>query len=87
MKKGIIKLLFFQALFLLSGCRAIGEGFVLMSLIIGIPMFLLMFIGGIFSNLKHKGKYSSIDGNLFENVIGLIVILIFIFGFIKGCSN
>ena len=50
-------------------------------------MFLLMFVGGIISNLKHKGKHSSLDGTLSENVIGLIVILIFVFGFIKSCSN
>ena len=75
----------------LMGCKSIVEGlvggFVLISFIIGIPIFLLMFLGGVFSNLKNKGKYSQIDGNLFENLIGLVVILLFIFGFVKACNE
>jgi hypothetical protein len=90
--KKIFTSLFIILLFsTLSGCQGLVKdfvgGFVLISLIIGIPVFILMFLGGIFSNLKHKGKYSSIDGSLFENIIGLVVILIFVFGFVKACSS
>jgi hypothetical protein len=34
----------------LNGCNGIVDGFILMSIIIGIPMMLIMFLGGIISN-------------------------------------
>ena len=58
-----------------------------MSIIIGGPMMLLMLIGGVYSNLKHKGKNSSLDGSLSENLVGLIVLLLFIGALVKGCNN
>jgi len=71
----------------LVGCKQIIEGFLLMSVIIGVPIMFLMFLGGVYSNIKHKGKYSSIDGNLSENLIGLIVLTLFIIAIAKGCSE
>jgi hypothetical protein len=90
MKKIKLAFLTFLISFLFVGCSAvdnIGGGFVMVAVIIGVPFMLLMFLGGVYSNIKHKGKYSSLDGNLTENLIGLIVILIFLYGIFKGCSD
>jgi hypothetical protein len=90
MKKVILPFLIFQISLLFVGCSAVDNavgGFVMLAIIVGVPFMLLMFLGGIFSNIRDKGKYSRLDGSLSENLIGLIVIVIFIFGLFKGCSN
>ena len=87
MKHIYILLIVFFLLFGLTGCQSLVEGFLLMSIIIGVPMMLLMFLGGVFSNLKHKGKYSRLDGSLTENLVGLIVLLLFIGGLVKACNG
>jgi len=74
---------------LILGCKSITDGiaggFVLLSIIIGLPLMILLFLGNTISSIKNKGKYNSLDGNLTENLVGLIVLLIFAFGLIKGC--
>lgn len=87
MRRNKILLIVLPLVFGLTGCKSLVGGFVLMSIIIGVPMMLLIFLGGLFSNLKHKGKYSSIDGSFSENLIGIIVLLLFIGGFIKACNG
>ncbi len=90
MKKVTLAFLTFQISLLFVGCSATNDavgGFVLLSVIIGAPVMLLMFLGGIFSNIRHKGEYSRLDGSLSENLTGLIVILIFLYGLFKGCSD
>lgn len=90
MKKVTLSFLIFQISLLFAGCSAAGNavsGFVVVAAIIGIPLMLLMFLGNIFSNVKNKGTDSGLNGNLAENLIGLIVIVIFLFGIFKGCSN
>jgi hypothetical protein len=73
----------------LSGCKSIADGmvggFVLLSIIIGLPLMISLFLGNTISSIKNKGKYNSIDGNPTENLIGLIVLLLFAFGLIRGC--
>lgn len=90
MKKIKLVFLTFLISFLFVGCSAVNNvagGFVMVAVIIGIPFMLLMFLGNIYSNIKNKGEYSRLDGNLTENLIGLIVILIFLYGIFKGCSD
>ncbi len=88
MKKTTICVICFFALGLL-GCKSIAdglvEGFVLLSIIIGLPLMILLFLGNTISSIKNKGKYNSIDGSPTENIIGLMVLLLFAFGLIKGC--
>lgn len=84
--KRFLPFLFIIAI-VLNGCNGIIDGFILLSLIIGVPVMLIMFLGGIISNLKFKGKYSGIDGTLAENIFGLIIILLFLAGFVKACNS
>jgi hypothetical protein len=88
MKKITICLIYFSA-FVLLGCKGIVDGmvggFVLLSIIIGLPLMILLFLGNTISSIKNKGKHNSIDGSPLENIIGLIVLLLFAFGLFKGC--
>ena len=88
MKKITIYVYYFSA-FYLSGCKSIADsmvgGFVILSIIIGLPLMIFIFLGNTISSIKNKGKYNSIDGNPTENIIGLLVLLLFAFGLIKGC--
>ncbi|WP_396141692.1 hypothetical protein [Flavobacterium sp.] len=90
MKKVILAFLVFQISILFVGCSAVDDvasGFVIVALIIGGPLMLLLLFGNIVSNIRNKGKYSHIEGSLSENLFGLIVMLIFLFGLFKGCSD
>lgn len=88
MKKTTICVIYFSA-FGLSGCKSIADGmvggFVILSIIIGLPLMILLFLGNTISSIKNKGKNNSFDGNPTENIIGLLVLLLFAFGLIKGC--
>lgn len=88
-KRLLIYLCFVIIQILLIGCKSIADGlaggFVLLSIVIGLPFMIILFLGNTISSIKNKGKYSALDGNPTENIIGLIVLLLFAFGLIKGC--
>jgi len=91
MKRLINKLLILLIGISFGGCQSMGksflEGWVILALLLGIPVFFLMFLGDVVSGIREKTEKGSFGSNFFPSLFYLIFLSIIIFGFIKSCSG
>lgn len=91
MKKGISKYLVLLVLLGTSGCQSIaqnlGTGFVMISLILGIPVFILLFLGNIVEGIRNKEKGGELGSDFLPSLFHLVWILVIVGLFVKGCND